>query len=450
MTGLLWTAAVWAVAALMLFLLGSRRPQLRALLSRENLALMLALLGTFSVSSQTEAEEVLAEPVVIERVLRGGLAGLALLIAAPILLSRLRQRRDGPNRAIAGLVIYVGIAALSSLYSAAPLVSAAKAFELGAALVAVLAIAYGPRPTESLRRTAALVIGSQVILLTVAVVGFFLLPAQFAFLESRPGFVMAETLFPPYAHSNAVSSMAALVGIYALARLLEGASAWMWGVISVVAAVGLVLSSGRQGLGIYLVGMLAVLWVLRRKVLLFLLGPALGLLVWLNHETIWTAISRDRPTNFATLTGRTLWWEAALKVWTGHPWLGWGYSAGGRFVALESINSAGVSSIHSGYIEMLVGVGVVGTLPFLYALVRTCGWAIRSAAAKVDVALAVLIIPLVLRTGVSLGFGGWLTTEAVLFMLLVAISDRGAIDRKAERIEVAVTPEPSQLALRGG
>src|SRR5690606_32533499 len=254
----------------------------------------------------------------------------------------------------------------------------AKALELSAALVAVLAVAYGPRPAAALRQTAALVVGSQMVLLTIAVVGFFALPDIFAFLESRPGFVSEYTLFPPYAHSNAVSSMSALIGIYALARLLEGTRAWAWGGVSIVAAVGIVLSSGRQGLAIYVVGMLAVLWVLRRKLLLFLLGPALVTLAWVNYEAIWTAISRDRPTNFATLTGRTVWWEAALNVWGQHPWLGWGYSAGGRFVALESIHDASVSSIHSGYIEMLVGVGIVGTVPLAYALVRACGWSLRS------------------------------------------------------------------------
>jgi O-antigen ligase len=425
MIGLAWTAAIWALTALVAFALRNRHPRLRSYFSLENLALLIALLGTFSVTSGlTEAEEVLREPVVLERVVRGVLAGLALAIAGPILLSRLRQPRNIGYKAVSAIVIYLAVALVSTLYSAAPLVTVAKIFEMAAGLAAVLAIAFGPDARRRLEDTVTLVLVSQLALLAAGVVGFFLMPELFAPFETRPGFVSLRTLAPPFMHSNAVSSASALVAIFALAKLLvarTGRAFWATGFA--ISALALVLSSGRQGVAMALAGVGLVLWIERRKVLALLIGPAAVLLFVAYQQQIIVALSRDRPSNWVNLSGRLPWWEAALTAWERHPWTGWGYSTGGRFVALQSIDSDVVSSVHSGFLEVLVGVGILGAIPFLYALGRVVVWAARKMAARADTAIAVLIVPLIIRTAVSPGFGGWLNVEFVLFALLAALAD---------------------------
>jgi O-antigen ligase len=435
MTGLAWTAAIWASMALAVFALRNRYPRLRAYFSRENLALLIALLGTFSVTAGvTEAEEVLREPVVLERVIRGLLAGMALVIAGPILINRLRQPRDPGYRAISAIVIYLGVALMSTLYSAAPLVTGAKIFEIGAGLTAVLAIAYGPNARRRLDDTVTLVLVSQLALLAVGVVGFFLVPELFGPFETRPGFVSPRTLAPPFMHSNAVSSASALILTYALAKLVAGRSARpFWAAGLVISTMALILSSGRQGVAMALAGVALVLWVERRKLFTLLIGPAAVLLFIAYQQQIIVALSRDRPSNWITLSGRLPWWEAAVTSWEQHPWTGWGYSTGGRFVALQSIGSDAVSSVHSGFLEVLVGVGILGAIPFLYALGRIVVWAVKKIGARSDTALAVLIVPLVIRTAVSPGFGGWLNVEFVLFALLAALADLDAITGRLAR-----------------
>jgi O-antigen ligase len=372
----------------------------------------------------TEAEEVLREPVVIERVVRGVLAGLALAIAGPILLSRLRQPGRIGYKAVSAIVVYMGVALVSTLYSAAPLVTVAKIFEMVAGLAAVLAIAFGPDARRRLGDTVTLVLVSQLALLAAGVVGFFLMPELFAPFETRPGFVSLRTLAPPFMHSNAVSSASALVGIFALAKLLGARTARaFWATGFAISAVALVLSSGRQGVAMALFGMGLVLWVERRKILALLIGPAAVLLFVAYQQQIIVALSRDRPSNWVSLSGRLPWWEAAITAWERHPWTGWGYSTGGRFVALQSIDSGVVSSVHSGFLEVLVGVGILGAIPFLYALGHVVVWAARKMAARTDTAIAVLIVPLIIRTAVSPGFGGWLNVEFVLFALLAALAD---------------------------
>jgi O-antigen ligase len=435
MIGLALTAAIWALMALVAFGLRNRHPRLRSYFSLENLALLIALLGTFSVTSGlTEAEEVLREPVILERVVRGVLAGLALVISGPILLSRLRQPRSPGYKAVSAIVIYVGVALVSTLYSAAPLVTVAKIFELVAGLAAVLAVAFGPDAKRRLEDTVTLVLVSQLALLAVGVAGFFLMPELFGPFETRPGFVSPRTLAPPFMHSNAVSSASALVAIFALAKLLvarTGRAFWATGFA--ISALALVLSSGRQGVAMALFGVGLVLWLERRKLFALLIGPAAVLLFITYQQQIIVALSRDRPSNWVSLSGRLPWWEAAIAAWERHPWTGWGYSTGGRFVALQSIDSGAVSSVHSGFLEVLVGVGILGAIPFLYALGRVVVWAARKMAARADTAIAVLIVPLIIRTAVSPGFGGWLDVEFVLFALLVALADVDPITRRGQR-----------------
>ena len=434
MIGLAWTAAIWTLTGLVAFALRNRHPRLRPYFSLENLALLIALLGTFSVAAGlTEAEEVLREPVVLERVIRGVLAGLALAIAGPILLSRLRQPRHIGYKAVSAIVIYLGVALVSTLYSAAPLVTVAKIFEMGAGLAAVLAVAFGPDARRRLGDTVTLVLVSQLALLAAGVVGFFLMPELFAPFETRPGFVSLRTLAPPFMHSNAVSSASALVGIFALAKFLRAETARaFWATGFAISALALVLSSGRQGVAMALFGMGLVLWVERRKLLALLIGPAAVLLFVAYQQQIIVALSRDRPSNWVSLSGRLPWWEAALTAWERHPWTGWGYSTGGRFVALQSIDSGVVSSVHSGFLEVLVGVGILGAIPFLYALGRVVVWAARKMAARTDTAIAVLIVPLIIRTAVSPGFGGWLNVEFVLFALLAALADVDPITHRGQ------------------
>jgi O-antigen ligase len=367
-------------------------------------------------------------------VVRGVLAGLALVISGPILLSRLRQPRSPGYKAVSAIVIYVGVALVSTLYSAAPLVTVAKIFELVAGLAAVLAVAFGPDAKRRLEDTVTLVLVSQLALLAVGVAGFFLMPELFGPFETRPGFVSPRTLAPPFMHSNAVSSASALVAIFALAKLLvarTGRAFWATGFA--ISALALVLSSGRQGVAMALLGVGLVLWLERRKLFALLIGPAAVLLFITYQQQIIVALSRDRPSNWVSLSGRLPWWEAAIAAWERHPWTGWGYSTGGRFVALQSIDSGAVSSVHSGFLEVLVGVGILGAIPFLYALGRVVVWAARKMAARADTAIAVLIVPLIIRTAVSPGFGGWLDVEFVLFALLVALADVDPITRRGQR-----------------
>lgn len=428
--GLIWVAVI-CIGFFTIFSRFRRRDQVVAdWFGREQLALILALLGTFSIASgTTDTDEVLRDPVTIERAVRGGLAVLALLIVAPALVNRIRSYTPG-HRALTGLLAYVGVALVSTIYSAAPLVTAAKVLELTAGLAPILAIALGPEPGRRLRNTAILMIGLVSAMLTVTVVGFVALPSVFRTFGSRPGFVIQETLVSPYLHNNGLAALGALIAVFAAARMLRSSDhRRLWSSVAVVGVLNVVLAAGRQGVIILLVGLAIVLWSTRRTLLVGLVVPAAAWITYEYGDTLFDIFARNRPQNLGTLSGRVGWWEVALETWSAHPWTGWGYGAGGRFVALASIGRT-TSSVHSGYIETLVGVGIIGIVGLIYALAEVLVWSFRNL--RTETALATLIFPLALRTAVSQGFGGWLNIEFVLFALLVAIVDQNRIDRRAD------------------
>lgn len=427
MNGLIWTLVIWS--GLFLFLARyRRRSQLIAdWYSREHLALIVALLGTFSIASQSEAAEVLRQPVVLERMIRGGMAGAALLLVLPLLVRRIGSHERG-HRALGALVIYLLISVISTIYSAAPLVTAAKAIELGAGLAPVIAIVLGERPAQRLRGALYLVLALIASLEFVALVGFFAVPSVFAILESRPGFILDETMVSPFAHSNALAAQGALLAIFCLAGGLSGLLPKRLATIGGMASLAaVILASGRQGVAIALAGGAVVLWGQRRTMFLTLLGPGLALIGYVYRDTLFQALARNRPGNFTNFSGRLYWWEAAFEAWSVHPWTGWGYSAGGRFVALASLGRGFTSSIHSGYLEALVGVGIFGLSALLYSLYQVVAWSIRNL--STETALATLFVPLVLRTAIGQGFGGWLNVEFIIFALLCGIADRARIEK---------------------
>lgn len=425
MNGLIWIGAVWG---LLLAVLRIRRHRWRLSnhwLRPENIGLVFALLGTHATAGTTEAEEILRDPFVYERIIRGSLSALAILIAAPYLLARLRQ----PHHRIPGMaaiVTYVAIAAMSILYSAAPVVTAGKVFELTAGVVPVAAIALAIDARQRIRHTLNLVVLLESSLLAVAIIGFFAMPSIFAPVLTRPGFLVDQTMVAPFAHPNALSATSALIAAYALARFFQSTRPGQrrgWIAAFLLGTAGAVLSSGRQGVAIWLGSVAVLLFVHKRRLFMLLLAPAAAVAIATWWDPIVEILGRGRPETLTTFTGRIFWWQAALQVWGDHPWTGYGYGAGGRFVALRSLGNSFTSSVHSGYLEALVGVGLLGLIPLVYVVGRILRWSARELRLQRNTAFAILIIPLMLRTGVSLGFGGWLNAELVLFLCLTSLVD---------------------------
>jgi hypothetical protein len=444
--GLSWTAVIWILAltfAAPQGLSGFRKTG-RIRMTRAQFALLLVLLGSHSFAAPTTAEEVLADPVVIERVIRGGLSLLAILIVIPALI-RPGRKLTSKSTTLGILTFYGVFAAATSLYSVAPIVTFGKVIELSAGLAAIWAIRVGSDPEREFRDTIRMVILLEGALVAVAVIGFILVPGEFLSGDNRPGFITANSMGSPYTHPNSLSAIGALMFAYGASEYFEssGRRARLgWITFAIFGTLGILFASGRQGLVIWLVSAAVVLLIHRRKLLLFFIGPATAIAVVVNSDTLWGAVTRDQAAvNVTSWSGRWIWWGAALEVADEHLLTGFGFGAGGRWAALKAIGADTASSLHSGYMEALLGVGLLGSILLIWASLRVAWWSGRKLLAGVDTAVGIIIVPLLLHTFVSLGFGGWINSDLILFACLAGLSD--VARRFVPPAEKALAPLPA-------
>ena len=425
MATLPWIALLWLPVLVI-----ERRLVSDPLERRLHLAFILVLLATNSSGPALGADAILQDPVSLERAVRGVLAALALVVTVPVLV---RQRSVLFSRHLTWvplLGLYVLVAGISAVYSVAPIVTAAKALELLTGFLIVVGVTTLDSPVLPLKRSIVLLIALEGVLMAASVIGFFAMASIFSTFDSRAGFITERTLSGVFMSPNALSVVGAVVAVFALARLLKKPRAphravLFAGVLFGVTAV--VLASGRQGLIILVVSTAAVLLILKPFQAVFWVLPAIIALGVLYANELATAFTRGQGSQLLrSLSGRTVWWESALSAWLEHPWLGFGFAVGGRFVALERIGASDVSSLHSGYLEVLTGVGVLGFIPLIIVLFGVGRFCLR--VIRVETEYAILLIPLALHSFISPGFGGWLNTDFLILGLLAGLADTWAPD----------------------
>jgi O-antigen ligase len=419
MISLSWVVASWAVT---LFVL--RRLRLIPPLEREHVALMLLLAGVYSIVNRT-TQEIAANPFNLEGAVRLALAATSLGISLALIGARRRSVAGAFRRSLLGFSVYVLVAVSSVLYSVSTTTTIGKGLELTAALALFVAIATRSDRVAVIRDSITLVLFLEASLLIVAVAGFFAVPSVFSLWTGRPGFFMAKTLGSPYISADGLSALGALLSAFSTARLLGGSpepkEKVLLRTLIVFGIAAIVLASGRQGV-VILMASIGILLILYRKRLFFLLlGPAVvGLLViyWDQFVQVFTRGGRVEQT--LALTGRVGFWQSALEALASHPWTGFGFGAGGRFVAQAQIGNSSLPGVHSGYVEALIGVGILGSAPLLYVVLRVGVWSFQRIRRKITPEFAILILPLTLHTIISLGFGGWVTPDLLILGLLAA------------------------------
>jgi len=87
---------------------------------------------------------------------------------------------------------------------------------------------------------------------------------------------------------------------------------------------------------------------------------------------IWSFLERGQTeAQIATLSSRSQWWAFAWQTYLERPVTGFGAYAGGRFGVLAKLGLGLTSTMHSDYLEVLVGTSIWGMIPLLVALAAT-------------------------------------------------------------------------------
>jgi len=172
----------------------------------------------------------------------------------------------------------------------------------------------------------------------------------------------------PWINSNGVGELAAILLVIAATRLLfrneHRSPYWL---ACLVALATLVFAQSRSAITGGLLGLVVVLVFERRLQLLALVGIAGAALLLLTNAgvVLQQAFMRGQsPDLFYSLSGRVSWWVSAWDVVRENPFWGIGGYAG-RFAVLGPLGVTEASSVHNAWIEILVGVGLIGFLPFV-------------------------------------------------------------------------------------
>jgi len=401
---------------------------------------VLLLLASSLVWRIRTTDDIAADPLDAAGQIRVGCVGLAGLLALTALVWPARtETRAGrtplPFRLYGAYVLVVFAGAPLSVQ---PLLTAYRGVELATAVLVLLAA------RQSLGVAAIPRIGSALYWSLVALVGtvwagvllFPTLAVQPLLNEAAPVPWNIQGVYPSIA-SNGVGTLGVTLTIWSLARARPGAAgrplppALAYGLAG-VGVVTLGASQYRTGYGALAVGVGVLLALRNRRMLVvaILLGAAVWL-AFLGPELLKQAepfLLRGQTTQEARgLTSRVEWWEASIPVWQKSPLVGRGLLTGTRFEVLARLGLRDTGGIHSTWVEVLVGTGLIGLGLLLASAAVSMRRAVTLALSPGGAVLPLLLLTVMLvRSVTGNTFESFQGLETVTFLwLALSLGDGG-------------------------
>lgn len=315
---------------------------------------------------------------------------ILVTIVGCILLFRLFTRRteflSSWLRGIPGLLMLFVLAALTStvwsIYWQWTLYKACEYAVDVALLAAVLAAIHSPEEFKNLFDWTWAWIG---VLLGMCWLGALLWPdvALSHNLETGgsatgPIAVQLSGVFPDLS-ANRVGEYSAIIAAVALVRLLPVKgfkrllSTWYtW--VFLAAFITMIFAQTRSATGGFLISVFLIFLFsgrFKHGVAIVLLALMLILVTGSGGVIIDYMRRGQSAQEMEGLTGRLQWWAFAWKKYQDAPFTGFGAYAAGRFLVMGAIGN-NIASMHSDWVETLVGCGFWGIFPLLASL--AVGW----------------------------------------------------------------------------
>jgi O-antigen ligase len=223
----------------------------------------------------------------------------------------------------------------------------------------------------------------QVLLVGSAWVEAFFWPKE-AFQEKSRGLFSAQLGgVMPKISSNGLGELGAIIAVVALSRMLlrrrEASSRVTYIILFVSGVTTLIFSQTRSAVLGFIVGAALVFYFARRtKLMILVLVTSVILFMFTSAGFLTEQYLRRGQTDEQVndLSGRVDYWEAGWQQLRKHPYTGLGaYTA--RFTVLAKIGEGDTSSIHNAYMEVILGLGPIGLIPILVAILGTWRWLLR-------------------------------------------------------------------------
>jgi O-Antigen ligase len=401
---------------------------------------VLLLLASSLVWRVRTTDDIAADPLDAAGQIRVGCVGLAGLLALTALVwpSRAETRAGRSPLPFRLYGAYVLVVFAGAPLSVQPLLTAYRGVELATAVLVLLAA------RQSVGLEAIGRIGTTLYWFLVAMVGsvwagvllFPTLAVQPLLNEAAPVHWNIVGVYPSVA-SNGVGTLGVTLTIWSLARARPGGGgrALRPALAYALAAVGVVTllaSQYRTGYGALAVGVAVLLALRNRRMLLvaILLGTAIWL-AFLGPQLVEQAapfLLRGQTTEEARgLTSRVEWWEASIPVWQKSPLIGRGLLTGTRFEVLARLGLRDTGGIHSTWVEVLVGTGLIGLGLLLAAAAVSVRRALTLALSPGGAVLPLLLLTVMLvRSVTGNTFESFQGLETMTFMwLALSLGDGG-------------------------
>lgn len=303
----------------------------------------------------------------------GGLLGILAILRGDVrgLIGRLRG-----SRPLWIYIAYLGVVILGVIPSSFPFLTLFRAANLAVVLVVLLG-AYQTAGDEAIHRLEKVLLWFMIFHLATVWFWVFVSPHQALRHTTSPFPYRIEGLFPAMSTDR--------IGEYGVILFFWGLASWIgigndrviksrrWSLaLAGFGAICLLFAQYRTGYVAMAAGVV-VLLVVRRK-WLWVAAVFVGGVLAAVLPGISSFLLRGQNYQLATkLSGRDTLWSAAIPVWKHSPIIGNGLETASRFDVLQGLGRGFTSTLHSTWIEALVGTGVVGA-----ALVAACvlivGW----------------------------------------------------------------------------
>jgi O-antigen ligase len=384
-------------------------------------------LGTMMYQDKN-AQQALSGVLYTTDILRFGCVMIALTIVV-LHLKRVPRFRVNP---ITIFLIYNILGVASSLWSTSFVNSLGKSVELLTATAVVWVTMARPDKNARLQRLVNWSIVETALCLVYVIIGAILDPENY--IEASPG-IFHYDLGGERFSSNSVSRYGALLGLFCLAKALteQGRRRWFYGLGYLICLAFPVAAQGRTGMIAVVLGTALIFARLYPMRSILAIPATAGFALLMFGDILLKLFMRgEDQAQFDSLSGRTTMWDAAWQVFLARPLygvlFGTGFGVGGRTVFLKLSSNAltpaffnGISSLHNGLMEVLLGVGLFGFIVWLFAVLWATVPAIVAYIRGDQWPNLIGLVAVFTATFLSTGIGGWLDQEVQYFLAASAI-----------------------------
>src|SRR5713226_600154 len=295
-------------------------------------------------------------------------------IVALVLLSRLVFRRTSWDesffRGLIGLVTgYAMVSLVSTLWSVYPMWTLYKSIEYLVDLALIAAVVVSVKTVEEFKTLFDFNWVILSFLIGTVWLGVAVWPEGAIIHQGLLGVQIQGVL--PAMETNGVGDLGAVLGVVTLARLLFPTKhRRFYLVVFFISMATLVLSQSRSPLTGFLVALILVLFAARRICVIALFAVLLPAVLSVTHlgDLFWEFFQRGQTSKvFESLSGRVQLWELAWDLFKEQPLIGYGAYAGARFGVIANLRATAGSSILNTWLEVLIGTGLLGLMPFVGA-----------------------------------------------------------------------------------